>query len=183
MELKETVLNRRSIREYDTKDISENILIEIMDAVRFYPSWKNSQTSRFYFIKNQELKEKLANEATINKEGKNAIMLRECNTLLVMTIKTGLSGTHSETIDQTTTLREWEMFDSGIASQTFSLVAFEKGIGSVILGIFKNEIVKELCNIPKDEVVSVLIPLGYIKDKEYKAPRRKELDELIKIIK
>ncbi len=36
-----------------------------------------------------------------------------------MTIKTGLSGTHSETIDQTTTLREWEMFDSGIAAQKF----------------------------------------------------------------
>ncbi len=80
MELIESILNRRSIREYDDKDIEKSILNEIMDVVRFYPSWKNSQTSRFYFIKNQELKEKLANEATLNKEGKNAIMFRECNT-------------------------------------------------------------------------------------------------------
>ena len=30
----------------------------------------------------------------------------------------------------------WQMFDAGIASQSFCLAAYEQGLGSVILGIF-----------------------------------------------
>ncbi len=33
----------------------------------------------------------------------------------------------------------WEVFDAGIATQTFCLAAHAKGVGSVILGIFDEE--------------------------------------------
>ena len=70
------------------------------------------------------------------------------------------------------------MFDAGIASQSFCLAAYEKGIGSVIEGIFDDEKVGGLLNIPEDREVVALIPIGYPAE-EPSAPRRKTVEDLL----
>ncbi len=70
------------------------------------------------------------------------------------------------------------MFDAGIATQTLCLAAHEHGVGTVIMGIFDAEKVAELLQIPENEVVVALVPIGY-PDEEPNAPKRKAVDELL----
>ncbi|MBQ1741404.1 MAG: nitroreductase family protein, partial [Erysipelotrichaceae bacterium] len=75
----------------------------------------------------------------------------------------------------------WEMFDAGIASQTFCLAAHDMGVGSVILGIFDEEKVAKSISLPEGEKVAALIPIGY-PDQECVAPKRKTTDELMRVM-
>nr|MDE7016198.1 nitroreductase family protein [Lachnospiraceae bacterium] len=72
----------------------------------------------------------------------------------------------------------WQMFDAGIASQSFCLAAHEKGIGSVILGIFDQSVIESLLQIPEDRELVALIPIGY-PDEAPVAPKRKTVDDLL----
>ena len=72
----------------------------------------------------------------------------------------------------------WQMYDAGVASQTFCLSAYDKGIGSVILGIFDFAKVAELLEVPEDRDVIALIPIGY-PDEAPVAPRRKAVEDLL----
>lgn len=75
----------------------------------------------------------------------------------------------------------WQMFDAGIASQTFCLAAYEKGIGSVILGIFDQDKIEALLQIPEDRELVALIPIGYAAEAPA-VPRRKTADDLLSFI-
>lgn len=73
------------------------------------------------------------------------------------------------------------MFDAGIASQTFCLAAYEKGIGSVILGIFDQDRIESILQIPEDRELVALIPVGYAAETPA-APKRKPVDDLLSFI-
>lgn len=181
MELIDAVIKRRSIRSYLEEKVSRELISEIIDIARFYPSWKNSQTARFYVVDNTEVKLKIATEGTFPK-GNNRIVISECPTLVVLTIKKGISGTDLKGNYLTTKNDEWEIFDSGLAAQNFCLVAYEKGVSSVILGLFYEDIIANICNIPEDEKVSALIPIGYPKTPVVRDGVRKTVEEITKFI-
>ena len=181
MELLKAITKRRSVRKFTDETVSRELIKEIIDKARFYPSWKNSQTARFYVVDSQEVKFEILKKATAE-GGNNQKIIYGAPALVVLTIKKGLSGTHPDGVYVTDKKDTWEMFDSGIAVQTFSLVAFEKGLGTVILGIFDEHKVAEICNIPDDEVVAALIPIGYPRDTDLKDGVRKEVDEILKFI-
>ena len=48
MELSEALNNRKSTRHYIDKKIEKSLLDEMLSAANLAPSWKNSQTPRFY---------------------------------------------------------------------------------------------------------------------------------------
>lgn len=70
------------------------------------------------------------------------------------------------------------MFDAGVASEAFCLAAYEKGLGSVIMGIFDEAKAASLLELPENQEVAVLIPVG-IPDEEPVAPRRKAVADLL----
>lgn len=178
METLQAIVQRRSVRQFDEREVTRELIKEIIDVARFYPSWRNSQTARFHVLTDKDKKTQLSTEATFGK-GNNERVIKSCDILLVLTIKKGLSGTDMNGQYMTSKNNNWEIFDSGIAAQTLSLVAFEKGVSSVILGVFKEEVVAEICNIPDDEQVSALIPLGYAIDDTKKEGVRKPVDEIL----
>ena len=55
----------------------------------------------------------------------------------------------------------WQMYDAGVASQTFCLAAYEAGLGTVIMGLFDNDKITSLLEIPEDRELVALIPVGY----------------------
>ncbi|MFQ9394785.1 MAG: nitroreductase family protein [Lachnospiraceae bacterium] len=66
------------------------------------------------------------------------------------------------TVPYTTSKKDkWEMFDAGIASQTFMLAAHEYGVGTVTLGIFDEEILGKILELPEGDNVSALLAAGY----------------------
>ena len=71
------------------------------------------------------------------------------------------------------------MFDCGIAAQTFCLAAHDKGLGTVIMGVFDYEKTAALLNIPDSEEITALIAVGYSDTKDVPVPKRKALDILL----
>ena len=99
--------------------------------------------------------------------------------------KGGTAMTAKECIMERRSVRQftdtWQMFDAGVASQSFCLAAYEQGIGSVIVGIFDGDAIAELLQIPADRELVALIPVGY-PDESPIAPRRKPVTDLLSYI-
>ena len=70
------------------------------------------------------------------------------------------------------------MFDAGVASEAFCLAAYEKGLGTVIMGIFDDDKVAELLELPEGRDIVALIPVGYPAEAPV-APRRKPVEEMV----
>ena len=181
METLQSIINRRSVRKYSEQKIERSTIKEIFETARFAPSWKNCQSFRCHILDDMQKKETFAMECTYEGEH-NKNIICGCSSLIVLTYKKGLSGAHSDEEFLKNENIDWEIFDAGIAAQTICLTAFELGIGSVILGIFKKEKVKEFCNIPDDEDVAALIPLGYPKYKKERDVPRKDAEEFFSFI-
>ena len=69
-------------------------------------------------------------------------------------------------------------FDTGIAAEAFCLAAYERGLGTVILGIFDENKAAEVLNIPDDRGVAAFIVIGHPAVNP-EAPKRKEVSELL----
>ena len=72
----------------------------------------------------------------------------------------------------------WQMFDVGAACQTFCLSAKDHGLGTVIMGVFDEDGITELLQLPDDQELAALIALGY-PDIDPEAPKRKTTDILL----
>lgn len=180
MELLEGIKTRRSIRSFEDKMVDNVCIKEIIASAVYAPSWKNSQVVRYRVIKNKSLLEKIAKEGICNFTFNEKTILG-CGGLVVVSVVKNRCGYERDGSFSTTKEDRWEMFDSGVASQTFCLAAHEKGIGSVILGIFDEEKIAELVELPENEKVACLIAIGYPKE-EPMIPKRKEVEEILHIL-
>src|SRR3989338_8265216 len=53
------IINRRSVRNYKKKEVSDKDLLEIIKAAQFAPTAHNNRSVEFIIIKNQNLKNKI----------------------------------------------------------------------------------------------------------------------------
>lgn len=180
MNVTECIKNRKSIREFKNKTITEEKLREIIDTTRYYPSWKNAQIVRFVVVDNKDLKAKIATECT-DVFPSNGKIIKGADKLVAITAIKKRSGYTREGEPQTPRGNGWQMFDAGIATQTFCLAAYEEGIGSVVLGLFDENKVGEYINISEDRELIALVAIGYPDIDPPKRPR-KEVDEILEII-
>ena len=181
MDLDACIKERRSVRRFLEKEISKETLLKIVDLARFSPSWKNTQIVRYYMVKDKEVKEKIAEECVLD-FAFNAKTIMRCDTLVLVSVVKGLSGYEKDGSFSTSQKDSWEVFDAGIATQTFCLAAHAKGLGSVILGVFDEEKIRRYVPVPKEERVTNLIALGYPNDEERPAPPRKDVESLVSFI-
>ena len=176
MTAKECILGRRSIRKFKPDAIDNSILEEIVSESSYAPSWKHSQITRYIAVTG-ELKDKIAAEACTEWQP-NAAIINSAPVLMVITILKNRSGFERDGSYSTPRKEGWQMYDAGVASQTFCLSAYDKGIGSVIMGIFDQEKIEALLELPEDRELVALIPIGY-PDEEPVAPKRKPVDDLL----
>ena len=176
MTAQECILGRRSIRKFKSEPVSHELLAQIVETASYAPSWKHTQITRYIAVEGA-LKDKVASEATTCFPNNGAI-IKNAPMLIAVTVIKNRSGFERDGSYTTFRKDAWQMFDAGVASQTFCLAAYEKGIGSVILGIFDQDKASELLNVPDDRDLIALIPIGY-PDEEPAAPRRKPVEDLL----
>ena len=176
MNAKECIETRRSIRKYKNEAIPAAVLSEIIVTAKFAPSWKNTQIARYHVVTNPELKETIANDCVC---GYTKTLL-QAPAIVVLSYVTKRCGYERDGSFSTSKEDRWEMFDAGIATQTFCLAAHDKGIGTCIMGIFDEEKVAEALNLPEDQKVGAVIAAGYA-DIAPDAPPRKDLETLLTI--
>ena len=177
MELAECIKTRRSVRRYTDEMVDHDTIEKIIDLARMSPSWKNTQTARYIIVEDEAKLAELANKAVLGFEG-NMKTISKSHQMLVLCSKAKRSGYERDGSFTTDKGISWEMFDAGITAQTFSLAAHSMGVGSVMMGIFDENKVKEILDIPEDLNVSCLISFGYPKF-EVEAVPRKEVSDLL----
>ncbi|MEE1030572.1 MAG: nitroreductase family protein [Ruminococcus sp.] len=175
----ENMKSRRSIRKFKDEKVSHEVIEEIVEIARFSPSWKNTQITRYHLIENEELRNKIA-ESCVMGFTYNTKTLLKAPALMVLSYVAKRSGFERDGSYTTSKGDAWEMFDVGVAAQTFALAACEKGVGTCMMGIFDEQQVAEAIGLSEKERVGVLIALGY-PDEEPEAPRRKEVADLLSI--
>lgn len=177
MEALECMKSRRSIRSFTGEKVSHEVLEEIVDTARFSPSWKNTQIVRYVVVEDKEIQKKIA-EGCVMGFTYNTKTITKAPALVVLSYVTKRSGFERDGSYTTSKGEEWEMFDVGIAAQTFCLAAHEKGVGTCIMGIFDETLVAEAIHLPDNQKVGALIAIGY-PDKIPDTPARKEAAQLI----
>ncbi len=171
----ECIKGRRSIREFTNKKIEHSLLESIVSAASYSPSWKNTQITRYIAIEDTSIIQKIADDFTPEF---NANIVRQVPTLIAVTYVKGRCGFERDGSFSTKKEDRWQMFDVGIACQTFCLAAHEAGLGTVIMGIWDEDGITELLDIPQTQELAALIAIGYPACSP-EAPRRKSTDELI----
>ena len=177
MQTLDAIKTRRTIRKFTEDPVSHEVIEKIVEASAYAPSWKNTQTARYIIIEETALKDRIAREAVMGFEWNTGIILG-APVLVVLASVPGKSGYEKDGAYSTSKKDKWEMFDAGIAAQTFQLAAHEYGIGSVVMGIFDEVKVKELLGLDDTLNVSALIAIGHPAIQPT-APARKPVQELI----
>ncbi len=174
MELFEAILKRRSVRKFETKEVPQEVLNDLLEAVRWAPSWANTQCWEVVVVKQPELKKELA--AVLSPKNPATPAVEKAPVVMVMCAKLGASGYYKG--KALSKFGDWFMFDLGLATQNLCLAAVGHGLGSVVAGALDHDKAKEILRIPDGYEVVALIPIGYPAH-EPKAPKRKEISEFV----
>lgn len=180
MEALKCIETRRSIRKFKAQPVLHETMKEIVAAAAYAPSWKNTQVTRYIVVEDADILAKIADEATLGFEHNKGI-IKGAPALVVVSMVHGRSGFERDGSYTTSKEDRWEVFDAGLATQTFSLAAHDKGIGSVILGIFDEAKVAEIIGLDEGQKVAALVAVGYA-DEEPEAPKRKAVEELVRFV-
>ena len=175
MTAKECIKGRRSIRAFTQEPISHELIADIVETASYAPSWKHTQIVRYVAVEG-ELKDKIAQ--CTSAYARNGEIIAAATMVIVVTIIKGRSGFERDGSFSTHRGEGWQMFDAGVASEAFCLAAYEKGLGTVIMGIFDDDKVAELLDIPEGRDVVALIPVGFPAETPV-APRRKPVEEMV----
>lgn len=175
MNLVECINTRRSIRKFTEEPVSHDTIEKIVELAKMAPSWKNTQITRYTVIESKEIKDKIAAEAT---NDFNAKTLSTAAAVVAVSVVKNRCGFERDGSYTTVKKDSWQMFDAGVAAQTFCLAAHEYGIGSVIMGIFDYDKVAEMVDMPDTQEMVALIAIGHPAEKP-EAPKRKTVEELV----
>lgn len=180
MDLFEVIKTRRSIRKYKSDPIENEKLEMVLDAARLAPSWANTQCWRFVVVRNQEIRNKLADTLIVNPTvGANPAVnaIRTAPVTIVACAEKGISGCFN---GQPATEKgdTWYMYDVALAMENLVLAAHALGLGTVHVGLFNTEEVAAILGIPGNYYVVAMTPLGYPEFQPNARPR-KALSEIV----
>ena len=171
-EFDDVLKGRRSIRKYEDREVPQDVVNQILEAVKWSPSWANTQVWEIVVVRDQAQKDKL--QAAIGSTNPAFKATAAAPVVLVVCGKTNSSGYYNGKV--TTRHGDWMMFDLGIAAQSICLAAQNLGLGTVIVGMFDHNKAEEIVKTPEGVEVACIIPMGYPAQKGA-APKRREIEE------
>jgi nitroreductase len=158
MEIDETIKGRRSIRKYQSREIPDSVIKELLGLAAQAPSSMNGQPWYFIVVRAERTKEKLAEiknrYCPIEKQDYKADFLREAPVIIVVCVDKQKSY-------------EREIENGVLATANLMLGAYSRRLGSVYLSAYRmgepriSQEVKQVLNIPQTIDPITIVPLGY----------------------
>lgn len=147
MTFTELAEQRYSVRQYDSRPVEPEKIEEILKIGNMAPTAKNIQPQRIYVLQTEESLKKLAQITPMGYEAPVVLMIayntdEEWKNPLQ-------EGIHSGTEDVS------------IVATYMMLRATELGLGSCWINYFKNSEIEKAFQLPKNEKVVLLLPIGY----------------------
>lgn len=164
----EAIKNRRSIRKFERKVVSEEQVERLVDAARHAPSAGNIQPWEFVIVRSQHIKHQLSIAAL------NQTFIEAAPVVIVVCANEARSG-------QGYGSRGVNLYciqDTAAATENMLLAAHGMGLGACWVGAFREEMVRKVLNIPIHVRPVAIIPIGYPSVKP--APRgRRPIREVV----
>ena len=177
MKFSELIEARRSVRKYAKAEISKDEMAKIVEEALNAPSWKNTETTRYYAAIGDDAKAKIWGGALPEF---NAASSANAAALVAVSFVPGESGYMGDTpADELGEM--WGAYDCGLASSYFVLAAKNHGWDTLIMGIRDAAKVKAILGIPAKEVLMSVIAVGKSAQPYFKNPR-KPVTEVLKVM-
>ena len=155
----EFLISRRSIRKFKNTEVSDEVVLKLLETARYAPSAKNSQPWEFIIIKDHELRRRLARIHPY------ASPIAGAPLAIAVICDPSKSPTSY-------------IADCANATTYLLLAAHALGLGAVWIQTLRNaEEVRKLLKVPDDKVPVALIALGWPDEKPEPRPRR-EVSEI-----
>ncbi|MBW2977074.1 nitroreductase family protein [Candidatus Woesearchaeota archaeon] len=162
-DLIEVIEKRRSVRRFLEKDVSNNLINKVIRAAAWAPSTCNQQLWNFIVIKDKRTKSRLINEAA------SSTLVGRAPAVIIITYE---KSNYKEAIQSATA-----------AMQNLLLAAAYHGLGSCAINSFGNgKKIKEILEIPDDQMIVCFVVLGYKDPKFYSdlsPPPRRETSSIV----
>ena len=158
MALLSEILNRRSIKEFNSKPIERDKLERVLEAGRLAPSAKNRQEWRFVVLQKEHLRQKVK-EAAFGDEraGQAPAIIALCTTNVEYMMPNGQLS---------------YPIDLAFAAAFMVLQAVAEGLGTCCLSTFDEQMVRDLITVPYSMRVVLLILIGHPQWIPDPAPRK-----------
>ena len=144
----EKIVNRRTVRRYQKRGIPKEILIKCVDAARLSPSAANRQPLKYIIVNNEEL----LNDVFSTLQWAGYLPLFSPSeevprAYIIILLDKNISKEAGH--------------DAGIAAMSISMVAYDEGLGSCILGSVDRDRLREILRIPENLEILLVVSLGY----------------------
>ena len=157
-ELTEVIKRRRSVRKFEPKPISEEIIRDILDCARLAPTANNLQPWLFGAVTDPSIRREIAE---LTEYGK---FIKDCAVCFAVFA------------DST---KKYFLEDGCAATENILLACAAHGIGSCWVAGHKKvyvDSIRKLLKVPEPYTLIALIAAGY--SKEQPSPKKKTLDEV-----
>jgi len=150
MNILDAVKQRRSIREFQDREISDDLIAKLKEALIWAPSAGNLQARKFFFVFDQDKKKQLST-AALDQE-----YIASAPLSIVACTDSGIKMHYGERGEYL-----YAVQDVSASIMCMMLVAHEQGLGSVWVGAFHEDNVSEILEIPENYRPVSIIPIGY----------------------
>ena len=175
MELMEAMRKRRSTRQYTNQKVDRELIKELIDAALLAPSWRNSQVCRYYVVQDVEQLSHL--KLMLGEFNYNNV--KDVSLLIVGTIVANNSGYTNDGNPANEIGNGWGCYDAGMQHMNLLLKANELGLSTLVMGIRDENKIRELLEIPDNEMLLSVISVGY-SDLTKDMPKRKTVEDITK---
>ena len=175
----EAIRTRRSVRKYSDRPVEPEKLLTVLEAAQQAPSWANMQCWRFVVVTDPAVKARISElsyvEAFFATRGYKTNPAQKALAEAPVVIVACADPTGSGTLRG----QEYYLTDMGITAENLMLAAHEVGLATVFVGVFEEQELGELLEIPPDIRIVGLFPLGYPEGEIKAGPPRKPLEQFV----
>ena len=154
MEFWDVLKERKSIRKYSKRAVSQRKLRRLQRALQIAPTGGNRQDFAFIFVTDEKVRARLAKRAG------HQDFIGEAPVIMAAVCPPG-GG-----------------FNVAIAVDHMTLAAANEGLGTCWIGWFERDEAKKILRVPDDKEVAILVTVGHPAETP-DARKRKPLKELI----
>lgn len=171
------VKTRQSVRGYLTKPVEKDKLDRCLEAARLAPSACNAQPWTFIVVDDASIKNRLA-DLTADRWLPLNHWTKQAHVHVVLVVEAAnLTSRLGAWFKQ----RDFAWMDVAIAAEHFCLQAAAEGLGTCMLGWFKEDKVRALLNIPEGKRIGLIITLGYPADDTIRPKIRKAHTTVVRL--
>lgn len=175
MEFQKLIETRRTVRKYAAdSEVTREQMETLIRAAQEAPSWKNSETGRYYCILSREMVDKI--RETCLPDARNAEKTENA-ALIVTTFVHNRAGFQKDGTADNELGNGWGCYDLGLQNENLILKATDMGLSTLIMGLREADKLREILSIPETETIVSVIAVGKA-DESPNRPPRKALDEI-----